>query len=104
MAKRTKAVASEAKDQAETPLVPEQVTENTPNVQEPVEAGFSVDVQNKGGYDRPEPCSKTVLKKGETTTICVDSQSKLNQVLKNIKQFNCLSGFEALVVVNKGGE
>ena len=105
MAKLKKvAVASAVKEQAETPLVSEQVTENTPSVEVPVENVFSVDVQNNGGYDRPEPCSKVILKNGETTTICVDSQAKLNQVLKNIKQFNCLSGFAALVVINKGGE
>lgn len=105
MAKLKKvAVASAVTEQVETPLVPEQITENTPIIEVPVQDSFSVDVQNKGGYDRPEPCSKVILKKGEITTICVDSQSKLNQVLKNIKQFNCLSGFEALVVVNKGGE
>jgi hypothetical protein len=103
MAKPKKATASVAKVQVETPLVPEQVTTDAPQV-DPVESGFTIKVHNIGGYDRPEPCSQTVLVNGEITTINVNTESEQKQVLRNITQFNCLSGFIALIVITDEGE
>lgn len=103
MAKTKKVIASAATVQVETPPVPEQVTTDTPQV-DPVETGFTVKVHNIGGYDRPEPCSQTVLVNGEITTINVSTESELKQVMRNITQFNCLSGFIALIVIKDEGE
>lgn len=89
-----KAIVSAATVQAETPLVPEQVTTD-----EPISEGFTITVKNIGGYDRPEPCSKILLKNGETTTIRVETEDEKNQVMRNITQFNCLSGYIALIVI-----